>query len=74
MEYYYFYTMKEDKLVSIKVWESTRKALKIITAKKEEKQPETVDRLVSAELVKIETKSGVRLDGRGFPLEQKLKH
>lgn len=47
--------MKEN-LVTIKVYESTRKALKIIAAKEETTQPEILKQLVDAKLSKTETK------------------
>lgn len=53
--FYYFYNMKEN-LVTIKVYESTRKALKIIAAKEETTQPEILKQLVDAKLSKTETK------------------
>lgn len=53
--FYYFYNMKEN-IVTIKVYESTRKALKIIAAKEETTQPEILKLLVDAKLSKTETK------------------
>jgi hypothetical protein len=47
---------KDEKLVSIKVYESTRKALKIIGAKNTENQFDIIDRLVAPELIRVEKK------------------
>ena len=46
----------KEKAVTIKVYESTRKALNIIAAKADETQPDIVARLVAPELVKVEKK------------------
>lgn len=44
----------EEKIVTIKVYESTRKALKIISAKTGDTQPEILKPLVEAKLAKVE--------------------
>ncbi len=46
----------KEKMVTIKVFESTRKALRIISAKLDKSQPEVLKPLVDAKLEKIEKK------------------
>lgn len=46
--------MKEQEYITLRVWKQTRKKLKLVAAHKEETIVETLDRLATEELQRIE--------------------